>query len=321
MAKPVAFITGIAGFAGSHLAEELLGHGFKVAGTLLKGESTENIATVMNELDLVEMDILDRNRCEKTVGLIKPHYLFHLAAFSSVGRSFANERLVYKINFEGTLNILEASLPIKKLKKLVFVSSSDCYGRFSPRGRTLTEDQPFNPVSPYGISKAAAEFACRSYYIQRELPVTIARSFNHSGPRQDPSFVIPSFARQIAAIERSGRPGAIRVGNLTAKRDISDVRDIVHGYRLLALKGKPGQAYHLCAGRTVSIKTILDRMLKISEGQIRIKTDRSLMRPNDIPILKGDNSRARNALGFRISYDLNMTIKETLNYFREKSDS
>ncbi|UCD63706.1 MAG: GDP-mannose 4,6-dehydratase, partial [Candidatus Zixiibacteriota bacterium] len=232
MRKPLAFITGVAGFAGSHLAEELLNHGYRVAGTLLRGEPVDNIRPRLDDIDLVEADILSEQKLNRVIGKFQPDYIFHLAAFSSVGRSFRNERLVYRVNFYGTLNVLQAALTVRKLRKFVFVSSSDCYGRFTPATRALTEDQPFNPVSPYGVSKAAGEYLCRSYVKWRELPVTIARSFNHSGPRQSEHFVIPSFARQIAAIEKGRAEPVMLVGDLSVRRDISDVRDIVCGYRL-----------------------------------------------------------------------------------------
>lgn len=316
MKKPLAFITGIAGFAGFHLTRELLANGFEVAGSVYKDDPPGNVAELRNMAALYKMDILRAADCRKVISKVKPDYLFHLAAFSSVGQSFANEGLTYRINFDGTLNVLEAAHAIKKLKKMIFVSSSECYGEFRPKGKILTEEQPFNPMSPYAISKAAAEFACRMYWKRYGLPVTIARSFNHSGPRQNENFVVPAFAKQIAALEKTGGRAVIRTGELSARRDLSDVRDIVRGYRLLALKGTPGKAYHFCSGEAISIKAVLNQLLKLSDREISISIDKTRLRKNDIPILRGDNSLAVRELGFRITIPLKTTLEDTLNYWR-----
>ncbi|MFQ5453812.1 MAG: GDP-mannose 4,6-dehydratase, partial [Candidatus Zixiibacteriota bacterium] len=213
---------------------------------------------------------------------------------------------------------LRAVRSLKIIEKLVFVSTSECYGKFQPQNKTLTEEQPFNPRSPYAISKAAAEFTCCYYANRFGVPVTIARSFNHCGPRQNVNFAIPSFAQQIARIEKRYSKPIIYVGNLSVKRDLSDVRDIVHGYRLLAEKGKPGRAYHFCSGKAVSIKSILNQLLKMSSCEIEIKIDPSRFRKNDIPIMRGDNSRAVKELGYNSRYHLRTTLKDTIDYWRNK---
>ncbi|UCG60408.1 MAG: GDP-mannose 4,6-dehydratase [Candidatus Zixiibacteriota bacterium] len=318
MSQPVAFITGIAGFAGSHLAEELLAHGYHVTGALYPNEPTVNIVPIIDRLSLTELDILDEKGCREAVMRYKPDIIFHLAAFASVGKSFSKERLVYRINFDGTLNMLSAAIRLARLKKFVFISSCDCYGVFSPKGKTLTESQPFNPVSPYGISKAAAEFACQAYVKRYELPVVISRSFNHSGPRQSRDFVIPSFARQIAVIEKGRAKPVIKVGDLSVRRDLSDVRDIVRGYRLLAEKGRVSQAYNLCSGRAVAISSVLNTMLRSASKKIIVKTDPARLRPNDIPTLRGDNGLATRDLGYKARFSLNQTIRDTVDYWRGK---
>jgi len=318
MKKPHALITGIAGFAGSFLAEELLAHDYKVTGSIVGRESLRNIKKIQSRLKLTKLDVQKPNECSRRIIQTNPDYIFHLAAFSSVGQSFNNERLTYKVNFEGTLNILSAALELKNLKKLVFVSSADVYGTFKPANKLLTEKQPFNPISPYAVSKAAAEFLCELYSDRHQLPVTIARSFNHTGPRQNEFFVVSSFAKQIAEIEVKGKEPIIHVGDLSAKRDFSDVRDIAAGYRLLAEKGASGEVYQLASGNAVSIKHILELLLKMSDKTIIVKTDNSRLRKNDIPCLKGDNRKARNKIGFRPKYSLNQTLADTLNYWREQ---
>lgn len=319
MKRPSAFITGIAGFAGSYLAEELLAAGYRVSGTIYGDEPLDNILPFMHKLDLHPLDILDTGQCEISLKRLRPNFVFHLAAFSSVGQSFKNDRLTYRINFDGTLNMLQAAAGVKQLRRFIYVSSSDVYGAFSPKGKTLTEAQPFNPSSPYAISKAAAEHACRFYFRYHELPVVIARSFNHSGPRQNDNFVIPSFAKQIAAIEAGRRQPVINIGDLSARRDLSDVRDIVHGYRLLAEKGRPGEVYHFCCGKAVAIKSILDSLLKLTSRPIKAKTDKRLLRKTDIPVLRGSNRRIVKELGYKTRYTLKDTLSDTLNYWREKT--
>ncbi|UCE24694.1 MAG: GDP-mannose 4,6-dehydratase [Candidatus Zixiibacteriota bacterium] len=319
MSQPVAFITGIAGFAGSYLAEELLNHGYRVTGAVYKGETTDHIDGILSDIALTELDIVDDRACQKAVVRFKPDVIFHLAAFASVGKSFASERLVYRINFDGTLNMLGAAIRSRRRTKFVFISSSECYGIFSPRNKTLTENQPLSPVSPYGISKAAAEFACQAYAKRNELSVVIARSFNHSGPRQNEDFVVPSFARQIACLERGKSKPVMLVGDLSVKRDLSDVRDIVRGYRLLAEKGRPSQVYHFCSGRAVSIGSVLNQMLRMAERKIQVRIDKKRLRRNEIPVLRGDNTLAVKSLGYEARHSLSRTLRDTLDYWRTRT--
>ena len=318
MRRPSAFITGIPGFGGSHLAEELLAAGFDVAGSVYNDEPTGNIAPIKKDIQLCSLDILDANRCRKLLTKLRPDYVFHLAAMASVGRSFETERLTFRVNLEGTINILEAARSLRGLRAILYVGSADAYGIFRPKNKALSEEQPFNPVSPYGISKAASEQACLYYHNQHGLPVVIARSFNHSGPRQNDSFVVPAFARQIASIEADQQKPILLVGDLSARRDISDVRDIVRGYRLAGTKGKPGEVYQLCGGKSVSIKKVLDVLLSLSPRRITLKVDRKRLRKSDIPILRGNNRKAVQKLGFKIRYSLRDTLSDTLDYWRSE---
>jgi GDP-4-dehydro-6-deoxy-D-mannose reductase len=316
--KPTALITGVTGFAGSYLAEELLHNGFDVAGTVYNSEPTDNIETIKDRLRLFPLDVLDKTWCRRLVARLRPDYIFHLAAIASVSESFRNETLTFEINFNGTINMLSACVGMKRLKKFVFVGSSDSYGLVGSKGRALTEEQPFNPVSPYGISKAAAEYACRHFFRQHRLPVVIVRAFNHSGPRQNDSYVIPAFARQIAAIEAGRQRPVIKVGDLSARRDLSDVRDVVCGYRLAARKGKAGDVYQLCSGRAVAISRVLEMMLAMSDRVITVKVDRKRMRKSDLPVLRGSRRKATQQLGFRSRYKLKDTLRNTLDYWRSR---
>ncbi|MEW6051826.1 MAG: GDP-mannose 4,6-dehydratase [Candidatus Zixiibacteriota bacterium] len=318
MRRPSALITGIAGFAGSYLAEELVASGFDVSGTLLKNESTRNLGSVKANIRLATLDILNQSKSEALVRRLKPDYVFHLAAIASVGQSFDKEDQTFQVNFHGTLNMLRATQQPVKLKKFLYVSSCDAYGVVSKTGSPIAESQPLRPISPYGISKAAAEFACQYYYRRYRVPVVIVRAFNHSGPRQTESFVIPSFARQIALIEAKRQPPILKVGDLSAKRDFSDVRDVVGGYRLIAEQVEPGEIVHICSGKAVSIKRVLDMLLQLSTARISVQVDRGRLRKADIPVLRGSNRQLRLRTGWSPHYQLAQTLSDTLNYWRRE---
>ena len=320
MKKPRAFISGLLGFAGSYLAEELLDAGWEVAGNRYNREPMGNIEAFRKKVELFSLDILKPEQCRRVIERFRPDYIFHLAALASVGQSFSKERATFRINLEGTMNMLEAARDLKRFKRFLFVGSSDCYGRFTPKGKTLTENQPLNPISPYGISKAAAERLSLYYHRQYGLPVTVVRAFNHSGPRQIERFVIPAFARQIALIEAGRQKPVITVGDLTARRDLSDVRDVVRGYRLLAEKGRLGESYQLCSGKAVSIKRVLDMLLSLSSARISVKTDTTLLRKAEIPVLRGSFAKARREVGFTPRLSLRTTLADTLNYWRHMID-
>ena len=213
--------------------------------------------------------------------------------------------------------MLEAAKKNGQLRKMVIVSSADCYGRITPKNRTIDESMKLNPVSPYGISKAAAEWTALYYNRQHRLPVTIARSFNHTGPRQSRQFVVPDFASQIAAIEAGAKNPVLSVGDLTARRDFSDVRDIVRGYAAMAKKGNPGEVYQLCSGRAVSIQNILNKLLSNTDKKIRVTKDKKKMRKADIHVLRGSNMKAAKSFGYRPKVLLQATLLDTLNYWRE----
>lgn len=319
MRRPVAFITGIGGFGGSHLAEELLETGFNVHGSLHPKEPTDNIESFKRHLKLTRLDILDAARCREVLKKVRPDYIFHLAALASVGKSFSLERETYRVNFEGSLNVFQAARQLPKLSCFLFVSSGDCYGRMKSGIRELTEEMHQEPTSPYGIAKVAAEQVGMLYHRQYGLPVVVARAFTHAGPRQSTEFAISSFARQIAMIEAGRGKPLLEVGDLSARRDFSDVRDIVRGYRLLATKGRPGRAYNLCSGKAVRLRTVLDRLVALSTKEIKVKVMADRLRKNDLPVLRGSCRRAIREIGFGCRYSLKETLADCLNYWRERA--
>jgi len=244
--------------------------------------------------------------------------VFHLAAVSSVGQSFDMGVKTFTINVIGTQNVYEAIRGKNWLKKVVFVSSSDVYGPIKPENLPLKPNNLFNPISPYAQSKAAAEYLSRMYREQYDIPLVIVRAFNHTGPRQSPDFVIPSFCRKIVAAEKTRGKKTVAVGNLKVKRDICDVRDIVRGYRLLAEKGVPGEDYHLCSGRAYGIGELLNRLLSWSDPGIKVRQDKRLYRPADIPVLRGSYYKTRIITGWKPKIKIDRTLKDTMEFWRKR---
>lgn len=310
------FITGIPGFAGSFLTEELLAQGYEVYGTHLPNENLQNLAHIKDKIQINPLDFNKPEIIPQMLACVKPDYIFHLAAQSSVKKSFDSPQESYQANFFGTYHMLEAARELKKLRGFLFVSSSDIYGIVKPKDLPLTENHPLRPVSPYGVSKAAADMLCYQYYINFEMPIVRVRAFNHSGPRQGRGFVVTDFSAQIAELEMNRRKRVLKVGDLSSRRDISDVRDIVRGYRLAVEKGQPGETYQLCSGHAVRIETLLKKLLRHSTVSIDYVVDKHLIRKSEVPILKGDASKAEKKLGYKRNYSIDDTLKDCLEYYR-----
>ncbi len=311
-------ITGIAGFVGSHLVEKLLKKKDEVFGTYLPGESLENIQNIRLSLHLSGCDITQFDQLSRLVKRIQPDLIYHLAAFSSVGKSFTHPLETIKTNVYGTLYLLEIVRSLKKQIKILVVGSSDMYGKVLPRDIPITENTPLSPVSPYGVSKATCDLLAYQYCKSYGVYVIRARSFNHTGPRQRTGFVIPDFASQIAQIEAGLLPPVLKVGNLSAKRDLSDVRDVVRAYVKLMQRGKAGEAYNICSQQGYSIKNMLKVLLSLSKKKITVKLDKKRSRPSEIPVLVGDNTKIRKTVGWKPEIPLERTLKETLDYWRKR---
>lgn len=311
-------ITGIAGFVGSHLAERLLKKGVEVFGTYLPGESLENIQEIRRSLHLSNCDITRFDQLSRLVKRISPDQIYHLAALSSVGKSFSNPLDTIETNIRGTLYLLETVRNLEKRTKVLVVGSSDMYGKVLPKEIPITEERSLLPVSPYGMSKAAGDLLAYQYFKSYGVYAIRARAFNHTGPRQRTGFVIPDFASQIAKIEAGQMPPALKVGNLSSKRDISDVRDVVRAYLSLMGKGKAGEAYNVCSQEAYIIKNVLKILLSLSKKKIKVKLDKKKNRPAEIPILVGDNSKIRKATGWKPKITMEKTLEETLNFWRRR---
>ncbi len=289
-----ALVTGGSGFVGPWLCAHLTERG-------------DEVVTVGQEVDVTDADAV-----VATVARVQPDAIYHLAGLAHVGRSWEEPGQYFRVNAAGTLNVAEAARAIQVPPRLLVVSSAEVYGAVRPEQLPVDEDQPLRPVSPYAASKAAAELVALQAHLGRHLPVVRARPFNHIGPGQSDTFAVPAFARRIAEAARDGA-GVLRVGNLSAARDLLDVRDVVRAYRLLVERGEPGQVYNVCSGRAVEMATVVRRMLVLAGARLELVEDPELMRPVDVPVLEGDPSRLRAATGWRDEVALDDTLTAVLD--------
>lgn len=308
------FITGIEGFVGHYLAQNLLDNGHQVGGSFI---DTQAASDLIEKYKLYQVDLRRPEQIDKALKDFCPQAIFHLAAQSSPALSFKNPQLTFEVNLIGTVNLLESVRGLKEKCRLVLVSSCEVYGP-TTGDKPLSETEPYNPISPYASSKVFQEMTCLQYSRTYNLEIIVARPFPHTGPGQPATFALPSFARQIAGIEKGRQEPVITVGNLAARRDISDVRDVVQAYRLLAEKGRPGETYNVSSGQAVSMEEFLKLMLKMSTASIKTETDPSLLRPADVPLLWGDPSKLKAETGWNPSYQIKDTLESLLNYWRKQ---
>lgn len=287
-------VTGADGFVGRHAIERLQG---------------ANVETVS-----FAGDVRDAATCLDQVREARPGSVLHLAAIASVADAWRNPGAVSDVNVGGTRNMLAAVAEVAPHARFVLVSSAEVYGSVAEAGQPIDEETGGAPASPYAVSKLEAE----AITLAARLDTVVARPFPHIGPGQDARFAIASFASQIAAIERGGEP-VLRVGNLEARRDISDVRDVVGAY--LALLGTHGTApiYNVCSGRAVRIGDVLDALLAHATCEIDVVPDPARMRPSDIPLLLGSPTRIERDLGWRAERPLEQTLGDILTHFRTRS--
>jgi GDP-4-dehydro-6-deoxy-D-mannose reductase len=309
-----AFITGITGFAGSHLAELCLAKGLEVSG-LSRGAAAPppNLRKVEGRVTLYAGDIADEARVSAVLSEAKPDLVFHLAAETVFA---APARAMFEANILGTLNLLTTAADLARPPTVMVASSSAVYGRTDDPFRAIGEAASFNPESSYGLSKAAQDALALRLGARFGLPVVVARAFNHTGPRERSDFVASAVARQIAAAEAGSGPPRVMVGRLDTQRDFSDVRDIAAGYYLAATSGRAGEAYNLAAGRAVAIQTLVERLVSLSSAEIEIVPDESRQRPSDIPCQIGDAAKARGELGWTPAISLDTSLADLLDHWR-----
>jgi len=311
-------VTGCAGFAGSHLAEYLLGKGEEVVGLFAPNDEGENLQHIKKHLEILGVDLREFDRVRDVIASVKPQRIYHLAAFSSPAESFGDPEQTYRVNFMGTLNLLSAWLRVGMDSRLLLISSAEVYGIVPKEKLPLREEAELRPINPYAGSKAAAEILALQFFRSYGLPIVLVRPFNHTGPRQSSRFVCSNLARQVAEIELGLRPPTIVAGNIDAVRDFSDVRDIVRGYFDLLEHGAPGEVYQLCSGHPVSIKSILDMLIPFASKPIQVVVDKSSLRKYDAAEIWGVYSKARLAVGWEPRHELTDTLRELIFYWKAR---
>lgn len=311
------FITGVTGFAGSHLADNLVSKGsYDLSGTYLSDKSLENASGICNKVKLYKVDLQNYEDLKRIIAEEKPDMVFHLAALTAPGESFKNPSEFIINNISVQLNILEAIRATGTSPRTLVVSSAEVYGNVASSDLPIDEQTPLRPVNPYAVSKLTQDFLGLQYFLTYKLPTVRVRPFNHIGPRQSPSFVVASFAKKIAEIEKGSIEPVLKVGNLAAKRDFTDVRDTVEGYVRILEQGEPGEVYNIGSGRSYQIKTIVDKLLSLSTREIKLEEDPDLLRPIDVPDLVCDNAKIKRATGWEPKIPIEQTLRETLDYWR-----
>jgi len=293
-----ALISGAAGFVGCHLTRHLEALGDEVTGVDRKQGP----------------DLLDGPGWIELLAEHRPDAVYHLGGLSDVGGSWSHPRDTFRVNAEGTLNVLQACVHAG-VERVLAVTSADVYGRVTMGELPLTEDNPLRPVSPYAASKIAADYLALQAFLGYRLPVIRVRAFNHLGPGQTNRFVAPALAERIALNEIDGGE-VVSVGNMTPRRDFTDVRDVVRAYRLLIDNGEPGEAYNVCSGHDIAISELADRLVTKADVPMRLEGDPSLQRPVDVPVLRGDYSRLNKATGWEPEIDLDQTLTDLLEEWR-----
>ncbi len=313
-------ITGITGFAGSHLADFLLAErkDVDIYGMVRWRSKTENIEHIRDKIKLYECDIRDAYSVNKVIREVRPERIFHLAAQSFVPTSWRAPAETLTTNVIGELNIFEA-VRQNGIDPLIHIAgSSEEYGLVKKDEIPIKETNPLRPLSPYAVSKVGQDLLGYQYFKSYGLKIIRTRGFNHTGPRRGEVFVCSDFAKQVARIEKGKQKPIIKVGNLKAKRDFTDVRDMVRAYWLVLEKGKIGEVYNICSNKAYSIKEVLDILLSLSRKRIKIEEDPQRMRPSDVPILLGDNTKFKKETGWQPEINFEKSIKDLLDYWRQR---
>jgi len=294
-----AFLTGGRGFVGPWLTRHL--------------ESRGDVVVATDH----DVDVTDRDAIADAVTSARPDAIYHLAALANVSDSWRDPVRTFEVNATGTLHLLEAARRVEPHPRVLLVCSAEVYGGAAPDQGPIGEDTPLRPVTPYAASKVAAEFLGLQAFLGHGVPVMRVRAFNHVGPAQSATFVVSDLARRIAEAERDGAK-VLSVGNLTPRRDFTDVRDVVRAYRLLVEGGTPGEVYNVCSGRAIAIEELAHRLLELAGADLVLEADPALVRPVDVPILLGDPTRIRDAVGWAPEIPLDQTLREVLAEWRQR---
>ena len=311
-----ALIIGAAGFVGSYLIQHLSDtYDWESHATKLSSETFD-----ASDIRIHDLDIMNTVEIEILLKKLRPDYIFHLAAQSSVALSWKNPALTVDINIKGTLNILDTIRNIPGYSpKILLIGSGEEYGYILPDETPINEQVIPRPGNIYAATKACQNMLGSIYSRAYGLHLIMVRAFNHIGPNQAPIFVVSDFCKQVAEIEAGIKPPVMRVGNLQAKRDFTDVRDVVRAYGLLIQKGQAGETYNIGSGHAIAIQELLDKILSLSEKNISVELDTARLRPADIPVIEADIQKIQQLTAWKPEISLNQTLLETLNYWRENA--
>jgi GDP-4-dehydro-6-deoxy-D-mannose reductase len=312
-----ALITGVNGFVGGHLAEHLLAAGgWDVWG--LTRHPAARLAPPLERIELVVADLSIPEQVAAALERIYPDVIFHLAAQSNVPRSFEDPVGTLMTNVCAEISVFQSVLRLRQNPLIIVAGSNEIYGQVQPEDLPLNERTPLRPVNPYAVSKATQDLLAYQYYVSHRLRTIRLRLFNHIGPRQSEQFVVSAFAAQIARIEAGLQEPLLRVGNLGAERDFTDVRDIVRAYALAAQQGQVPSAYNIGSGRCVSIRWLLDTLLTLSTHDIAVEPDPSRMRPADVQRVVSDYRLFHQHTGWQPKIPLEQTLADVLEYWRSQ---
>ncbi|MBS4959801.1 MAG: GDP-mannose 4,6-dehydratase [Clostridiales bacterium] len=308
-----ALVIGGAGFVGNHLVDHLTkDKKWDVAITKLENENIYN-----KNVETYSLNILNKDEIINVLNKVQPDYIFHLAAQSSVAASWKNPGLTIDINIKGSVNVLDSVREVIPKSNILLIGSGEEYGHILPNETPIIEDNPLRPGNIYAATKAAQNMLGKIYADAYQMNVIMVRAFNHIGPGQAPMFVVSDFCKQTVEIEKGIKEPVIHVGNLSSKREFTDVRDVVKAYSLLIEKGRRGEIYNVGNGHAVEIKEILNLILSMSQKKISVEIDQNRLRPVDVPIIEADIKKLIDATGWKQEIPLETTIKETLDYWRK----
>ena len=315
-----ALITGITGFAGSHLADYLIAEKpeLTIAGTHRWRSRTENIENLDKRIELFETDFRDYTSVQATLDRFRPDLIFHLAAQSFVPSSWAGPAETLSTNLIGQTHLFEAIRSLSLDPRIQIACSSEEYGLVKADELPIRETNPLRPLSPYAVSKVAQDYLAYQYFQSYGLRAIRTRAFNHTGPRRGDVFVASNFAKQLASIEAGLSEPVLRVGNLEAIRDFTDVRDMVRAYWLAVTEGEPGDVYNIARGVGTRIRALLDRLISLTKVEVRVEPDPERLRPSDVEILIGDSTKFKERTGWEPRIPLDQTLLDLLNYWRER---
>lgn len=305
-------IIGAAGFVGNYLINEMHANGMEAYATKLPHEKLEN-----PNANVYDLDIMDKDAIVALLFEIRPDYIFHLAAQSSVGLAWKNPGLTVDVNIKGSLNVMDAIRELFYKPRVLLIGSGEEYGHIQPGETPISETNLLRPGNIYAATKACQNMIGNIYSKAYDMELMMVRAFNHIGPGQAPMFVVSDFCKQVAEAEKGLREPVMMVGNLAAKRDFTDVRDVVKAYVMLMQTGQAGETYNVGSGAAKEIREILDLIISMSDKEIKVEIDPNKIRPVDVPIIEADITKLNQLTGWKPQISLEQTIRETLDYWRE----